>query len=81
MLNPPAVIYESSVTDCWALQPSETANMTAPEYGMAKDVVPPGSQTGIYYIPISNVCEDSQYKSDGGLGAASVFFAQKLQYC
>ncbi|PSS03741.1 hypothetical protein BD289DRAFT_478236 [Coniella lustricola] len=29
--------------------------MTAPDYGMAKDVVPPGSQTGIYYIPISNL--------------------------
>lgn len=31
--------------------------MTAPDYEIPKDVVPPGDQTGIYYIPISNVCE------------------------
>lgn len=39
------------------LQPSETPAMTALNNKLPKDVVPPGSQTGIYYIPISNVCE------------------------
>ncbi|KAF3769941.1 hypothetical protein M406DRAFT_325421 [Cryphonectria parasitica EP155] len=29
--------------------------MTASEHEMPKDVVPPGSRTGIYYIPISNL--------------------------
>lgn len=31
--------------------------MTTTDYEMPKDVVPPGAQTGIYYIPISSVCE------------------------
>lgn len=31
--------------------------MAVPDYEMPKDVVPPGAQTGIYYIPISSVCE------------------------
>lgn len=39
------------------LRLAETGTMTAPDYEIPKDVVPPGDQTGIYYIPISNVCE------------------------
>lgn len=31
--------------------------MAAQEHETPKDVVPPGDQTGVYYIPISNVCE------------------------
>lgn len=39
----------------------ETVTMTAPDRGLPKDVVPPGNQTGKYYIPISNVCETDRW--------------------
>lgn len=38
------------------MQSPETA-MTYDMQSTPKDVVPPGCQTGTYYIPISNVCE------------------------
>lgn len=41
----------------FALWHPETAAMTVPDYEIPRDVVPPGNQTGTYYIPISNVCE------------------------
>lgn len=39
----------------WSAEPKPA--MTATEYEMPPEVVPPGDQTGIYYIPISSVCE------------------------